>query len=294
MSKILVVDDSPLDQQLAGAYLKELGFSPIFALHGREAFEVMAQDMPDIILTDLQMPVMDGLELVEHIRIRHPGVPVVLMTAYGSESIAVKALTAGAVSYVPKQNLKQELGDALRSVLTAVEANLHRDLARELLEFSESHFVLGYEESGSVALINYLQNGLEYLNFCDEVELLQISTALTEALSNAINHGNLELDSRLRESSDDEYHNLGLQRKMEPPYCDRRVRVTEKLTPSHATYTIRDEGPGFDVSTLPDPADPENLNKPSGRGVVLIRTFMDEVAFNEKGNEIIMIKRRVD
>jgi anti-sigma regulatory factor (Ser/Thr protein kinase) len=43
---------------------------------------------------------------------------------------------------------------------------------------------------------------------------------------------------------------------------------------------------------LPDPRDPENLVKPSGRGVLLIRTFMDEVAFNDKGNQITMIKRR--
>ena len=55
---------------------------------------------------------------------------------------------------------------------------------------------------------------------------------------------------------------------------------------------IRDEGPGFDPHTLPDPTDAENLLKPSGRGVMLIRTFMDMVGFNESGNEITMIKRQ--
>ena len=59
-----------------------------------------------------------------------------------------------------------------------------------------------------------------------------------------------------------------------------------------ARFVIRDEGPGFDPRTLPDPTDPENLLKPSGRGVMLIRTFMDAVAFNETGNEITMIKRQ--
>ena len=54
---------------------------------------------------------------------------------------------------------------------------------------------------------------------------------------------------------------------------------------------IRDEGPGFDPDGLPDPTDPENLTKASGRGVLLIRTFMDEVRFNDTGNEITMIKR---
>ena len=56
-------------------------------------------------------------------------------------------------------------------------------------------------------------------------------------------------------------------------------------------YTIADEGPGFDATTLPDPMAPENLLNVSGRGVMLIRTFMDEVTFNAKGNQMTMIKR---
>jgi anti-sigma regulatory factor (Ser/Thr protein kinase) len=57
-------------------------------------------------------------------------------------------------------------------------------------------------------------------------------------------------------------------------------------------FCIRDEGPGFDWSTLPDPRDPENLGRVGGRGLLLVRTFMDEVHFNEKGNQIILVKRR--
>lgn len=55
---------------------------------------------------------------------------------------------------------------------------------------------------------------------------------------------------------------------------------------------IRDEGPGFDSTSLPDPTDPVNLEKVSGRGLLLIRTFMDEVRHNPKGNEIVLVKRR--
>ena len=62
---------------------------------------------------------------------------------------------------------------------------------------------------------------------------------------------------------------------------DRRVRLI-----------VRDEGPGFDVSSLPDPTDPANLGKSSGRGLLLIRTFMDDVRFNAAGNEITLSKRR--
>ena len=59
-----------------------------------------------------------------------------------------------------------------------------------------------------------------------------------------------------------------------------------------AVFTIRDEGPGFNPSTLPDPTDAANLEKPGGRGVVLMRTFADEISYNETGNEVTLVKYR--
>ena len=72
----------------------------------------------------------------------------------------------------------------------------------------------------------------------------------------------------------------------------RRVTITSRVTPDQVRYTVCDQGPGFDPSLLPDPLDPENLLRAHGRGLMLIRSFMDEVAHNESGNEITMVKRR--
>jgi hypothetical protein len=66
-------------------------------------------------------------------------------------------------------------------------------------------------------------------------------------------------------------------RRQEPPYRDRRVRVRATLTRAAAVYEIEDDGPGFDVSRLPDPTDPANLERVGGRGLMLIRAFMDAV-----------------
>ena len=63
------------------------------------------------------------------------------------------------------------------------------------------------------------------------------------------------------------------------------------LSRSQAVFVIRDDGPGFDPSTLPDPTDPEYLERPHGRGLMLMRTFMDEVTYNAAGNEVRMVKR---
>lgn len=292
MTKLLIVDDSPLDRQIAGGIVEEQGLSPVYAKDGREALTMLEREKPDAVLTDLQMPEMDGLELVGEIQQRFPTVPVILMTAHGSEEIAVKALRNGAASYVSKKCLKQDLGEALRVVLATIEASRDREQVCDYLQRSESHLVFGYEPEGPRALVSYLREVLAQLNFCEDVGLMQVSTALVESLRNAVDHGNLELDSALRESPDNAYRELGKERSKIPPYCDRRVYVTTKLSCDTATFIVRDEGLGFDVSSLPDPTDPENMLKVSGRGIMLIRTFMDEVSHNEMGNEITMEKHR--
>jgi anti-sigma regulatory factor (Ser/Thr protein kinase) len=129
------------------------------------------------------------------------------------------------------------------------------------------------------------------MGICDEVEVTQVGVALAEALGNAIEHGNLEIAGELR--SDLEAHGaLMRERKGCPPWCDRRVRVRARLTREEARFTIRDEGPGFDPGTLPDPRDPEMMQRVHGRGVLLMRSFMDEVTWNDAGNEVILVKRR--
>lgn len=111
---VLVVDDSPIDRLVVGRLIgKAGGWRVAYAVDGVEALEYIALTPPAIVLTDLQMPRMDGLALVEKVRAEFPRVPVVLITGHGSEEIAIAALRAGAASYVPKRNLADELLPAL-------------------------------------------------------------------------------------------------------------------------------------------------------------------------------------
>src|SRR5262249_40063385 len=126
-------------------------------------------------------------------------------------------------------------------------------------------------------LVGHLEAGLTRMALCDETGLIRIAVALREALVNAMEHGNLEVSSVLREGDGRSYHELVQARRQQSPYCDRRVHLTVKESRSEAVYAVRDEGPGFDPSILPDPTDPANLEKVSGRGLLLICTFMDEV-----------------
>ena len=70
-----------------------------------------------------------------------------------------------------------------------------------------------------------------------------------------------------------------------------KITVEADLSPDQASFVIRDEGPGFDPGNVPDPTLQENLERECGRGLLLMRTFMDETRFNSRGNEVTMIKR---
>jgi CheY-like chemotaxis protein len=302
MATVLVVDDSAMDRHLAATLLtkrsglteaeKQTGITVNFATNGREALALIQQALPDLVLTDLQMPEMNGLELVKEVRMRHPSLPVILMTGQGSEDIAIQALQSGAASYVPKKNLAQDLLETVEDVLAVAGVKRHQQrLLDECWVQSESHFTLTNDISFIPPLIGHLQDNLLRMKLCDENGLIRVAVALREALTNAIYHGNLEAVAEPQARDDTAYRRLIDERLQQEPYEDRHVHVIAKETRREAIYTIRDEGPGFDPAGLPDPADPVNLEKVSGRGLLLMRTFMDEVAHNKKGNEITLVKR---
>jgi CheY-like chemotaxis protein/anti-sigma regulatory factor (Ser/Thr protein kinase) len=288
---VLVVDDSPVDRRKAGGLVEEsLGWHVLYAENGRDALTAVERRRPAVVLTDLQMPEMDGLELVEAVRSQYPLLPVVLMTAHGSEEIAVEALRRGAASYVSKRRLTLNLAETLQQVLATARADQHHQRLVQCLRQWESYFVLENDPALLRALVALVQRNLADMNLGSDARRMRGSIALEEALTNALYHGNLEVSSELRQQGDGEgYLRLAEERRHLPPYRDRRIHVQVKLSRAESIYVIRDEGCGFNPGGLPDPTDPANMERASGRGLLLIRTFMDRVAFNAAGNELTMV-----
>ena len=117
MSRVLLVDD----ESSVRAALKELvqgrGWEPVVASSGAEALELV--NRVDAVVTDFSMPEMDGIDLLRAIRERDESLPVILLTAHGSERLAVRAIRAGAYEYVPKPFDVDEMGLALARALEA-------------------------------------------------------------------------------------------------------------------------------------------------------------------------------
>ncbi len=291
-NSVLVVDDNAMDRHLAGKIVQKLGgWRVSYANNGVEALAALEQHVPDVVLTDMLMPEMDGLQLVQAIRQKYPLVPVILMTAHGSEDVAIQALQKGAASYVPKKSLNRDLGDTLEQVLSASTTKRQEQRILKHLEHFEARFILANDTGLIPPLVGHIEEDLTRLKLCEPSGLVLLGVALHEALTNAMLHGNLELSSAMRETDEKEYYRLSLERRAQPPYAERHVQVTLACTRDEAKFIIRDEGGGFDPALLPDPTDPSNLGKVSGRGLLLIQTFMDRVEHNASGNQITMVKR---
>ncbi len=117
-------------------------------------------------------------------------------------------------------------------------------------------------------VLEYLMKRVEKLGVI-KAEQSNLFVALDEAFVNAVKHGN-KFDAR------------------------KLVRITAEVSKQEAKFTIEDEGEGFDVKNIPDPLDPANLFKTSGRGVLFIYNIMDEVKYNDRGNRLTMVKRSQD
>jgi len=292
---VLAVDDSITQVTGMQILLQQHGYEVMTAANGQLALDAVRERRPDLVVTDLQMPEMDGLQLVAALRQEFSGLPIILTTAKGSEEIAAHALRLGASSYVPKRTLNEELVPTIERMMSMVDVAGHATEPCSLLTSVRLELLLGNHDDEVPNVIARLEQPLTELGLLDDTMQMQISTALDEALVNAIIHGNLEISTEMRyEGTDEQFREIVQSRQQQAPYCNRNVTIIMEADRNEAKFTIRDQGVGFDVNSLPDPTDFSNLGECGGRGLLLINAFMDQVEHNDSGNEIVMLKRKAD
>ena len=129
MEKILVVDDEPRIARLVGDYLRQAGFQVLHAADGRAALDVFEGEQPDLVVLDLGLPEIDGLDVVRRLR-SDSNVPIVILTARSDETDRVVGLELGADDYVVKPFGPKELVARIRAVLRRVAVVPDDDLLR--------------------------------------------------------------------------------------------------------------------------------------------------------------------
>lgn len=176
----------------------------------------------------------------------------------------VKAFKVCATNFRREEFNEEELKNLFETVLNyknqfVDETNTVKQI-REKIEF-----VFPSAISLMHSILDYLMKRVEKVGIV-KAENSNLFIALDEAFVNAVKHGN-KFDAK------------------------KLVKVAAEVSTKEARFTVEDEGDGFDVSAIPNPLDPENLFKTSGRGVLIIHNVMDEVKYNERGNRVEMVKK---
>jgi CheY-like chemotaxis protein/anti-sigma regulatory factor (Ser/Thr protein kinase) len=293
-TRVLVVDaEAAVRDRAVHLLTTELGWFAEAVGSVPEAVCVVEGACPHLIIAGLHGPDDSGLVLLDKLQERAPDLPVVILMDEGAEVLTLNALQKGAAGYAATTHLEHELPEILERVASAARSVRDRKRLRECLTRVELEFALENDPAMVPTLVADVQDHMGLLGFGDKSALVRLGVALEEALLNAMIHGNLEIGSTLKQQDDALYHKEIQDRRARRPFNRRRLRFRARLRKTRCEFAIADAGPGFDPASLPDPTDPANLEKVSGRGLLLIRTFMDEVRFNRKGNRIRMVKHLV-
>ena len=258
-----------------------------------QADAVMAIDAYSVLVTDLRGSAVESfLDAIQLATSPFPP-PLVIVTTPKNEQLAIKAQRSLGAAIVTPQLINDELNQSIDSVFESSSEARNSHRVMNCLTRWDGNFVLENDRRLIPPLVNFLQDSTRKMGLLVETGAeMKLGVALEEALLNSIYHGNLEVSSDLREQDDACFYDLVEQRCHQEPYRDRRVRVDVSLSREKAVFIIRDDGPGFDVSTVADPTAAENVEREFGRGMLLMRKFMDEVEYNDVGNEVRMVKRR--
>lgn len=175
-------------------------------------------------------------------------------------------------------------------VIEKIATTETQEVNKEFVREESKRIVMGAQIDKVWGVVNQLLICAE--NICGKAKIQELGLGLHEIVINAIEHGSLEItfEEKCQAIESNTYEELLRERQSNPAYSQRRVIIDYQMVPGELHYIIKDEGKGFDWRNLPCPDLPTSVLTPCGRGIFLARMYLDRVEFNEKGNEVHLVK----
>jgi DNA-binding response OmpR family regulator len=286
---LIILQESLLRTQIRQC-IEEQAHIAFEAENAADAINLFQQHKIEGVFGGLELGDMDGIELLKMFKSLNHYLPFVAISSEVDKDKILHSLNLGACDYITYPIHNISIHNSLNRII-----QLNKDWKFSLYcldnSISESRTL---EISNDFEYINqiveFITRNLPSYGIVEEKKLFAIKMALVEALNNAIFHGNLEVASELKREGFAVFREEAERRRSLLPFRDRRVHIHYEISRNSVKYIVRDEGAGFDYSSLPDPTMSENLLKESGRGIMIIMNFMDEVFWNKRGNEITIVR----
>ncbi|MBN2758329.1 MAG: response regulator [Bacteroidales bacterium] len=284
--KVLIVEDDFASREFLINLITLEGYEVYSADNGEEGIEEYQKHLPDIIISDIQMPRMDGLQMLKILRNQKSDTIFIVTTAYGSEDYAIDALRLGANNYLKKPIERKNLLSLLKKYNALVDS---RKLAKKA-EGKTIERLIKIEFNTDIhhipSIVNQLIN--EISDNIEEIEKTNIELGLDELITNSIEHGNLEIsyDEKLEAADNNTLTQLYSARMKNSEFANRKIIVEYVYNKNWFEWTITDEGKGFDWKSIPDPTEGNQLMELNGRGIFITHFLFDEMEYTGKGNKV--------
>ncbi len=284
--KVLIVEDDKSSRLYLENLLELNNYDYRSASNGIEGLNLFEEYCPDVVITDIQMPIMDGLEMLEAIRDRKSNSIVIITTAFGSENYAIQALHLGANNYLKKPVAGIDLIPLLRKYRTILESKYSTVEMPGNIIFRKFRI----EFKTNIEMIPKIVDRLLVESYCniEDNERINIELGLVELITNAFEHGNLEIsfEDKLNALSNNTLDELYYERLNSAEFRNRKVLIDFTMDENSCEWIIQDDGRGFNWKALPNPTEEENILELCGRGIFITSFLFDEIEYSGIGNVV--------
>ena len=266
--RILFADDEEEVRDVMAEILQVEGHDVLLAQNGAEALEILGEETIDLLITDLKMPVLDGMELLASSKERYPQIPVIMVTAYGTIESAVEAIKLGALNFITKPFDMDRILDVVEKCEELRRLSI---LTYKVIPFIDYtlRMCLPSDIDLTRGAIYHIAESARRHGFSPDQTTVDVPLVLGEAIRNAVVHGN----------------------RNDPGKC---VEIEASITKDRIMITVTDEGDGFDTSRLDEFLQPDRLSETNQRGLMLMQCKADRISYNDKGNSVTIIIEKRD
>ena len=290
MKKILIIDDEHPVREVLKTALTEKGYAVVEAADGTQGIQVFKDSLPEIVLTDVQMPGLSGIEVTKKIKEIKADVDVIIMTGYGTEELVVEALRSGASNYIKKPVSFNELFNIIDNLILKRETRRRFKVNKDIVVSEKKTMLVNNDILKVWGIVNQvLFNIPSYIN---ESVVEGLKLGLYEILVNAIEHGNLGITSDEKEEAinNNTYSALFKKRLSEAEENSMKVNIQSLIENEKLTIEVNDQGNGFDFKKQSTFSDPEMILAVHGRGILLASLYYDKLEYKGSGNHAILEK----
>jgi CheY-like chemotaxis protein len=289
-ARLLIVDDNPSITDSICALLTRKGYVVEAALNGTSALRKIMDNDFDIIICDIEMPGMSGLDLLEKIRLDSRIQEVILMTGILDTDYFIRAIKLGAADFISKPVDLHQLQKSIETVMEKIKSRDNRDSIFHYLDLAQMNCEINPCNFTGLSFTKMVGNFLIRNLKLPHTLMNEVLICVDEMLYNAFIHGILGLSYEEREYETNELQKLISDRLSQMHISSRRIRMSLTMdnTKDNILISVEDDGDGFDYEHWMSKITTEKqLNlEGHGRGLTMLYHLTNSMSFSQEGRRI--------